>query len=61
MKPIKMPHTNHENHLCYLHNVGWVQNNLEGYKELVREGKYVCRACGRVSADKENVCLPEEL
>ncbi len=61
MKAIKMPHTNHENHLCYLHNVGWVQNNLPGYKKLVRDGKYVCKACGRVAAEAENLCRPERI
>ena len=61
MKTIRMPHTNHENHLCYLQNVGWVQNSLEGYKEPVRDGTYLCRACGRMATEEENVCLPGKL
>ena len=61
MGGIKMPHTDHENHLCYLHNVGYVSSNLEGYKKLVAGGQYMCKACGRVAASEKNLCVPVKL
>jgi hypothetical protein len=61
MIAIKMPHTKHENHLCYLHNIGYVQADLEGYKKMVREGQFVCATCGRVARDAENLCVPQKL
>ena len=57
----EMPHPNHENHLCYLDNVGYVREFAPAYKDLVRNGKYMCKACGRVAAKAENLCAPEEL
>jgi len=35
MKEYKMPHPNHENHLCYLENIGYIQEFPEAYKEFV--------------------------
>jgi hypothetical protein len=61
MEKPKMPHPNHENHLCYLENIGYIQAFPEAYKELVRNGKYICRVCGRAAAGKESVCVPEKL
>lgn len=57
----KMPHPAHEQHLCYLHNLGYVQSNLEDYKGLVRNPKHVCKNCGRAAADEKNLCNPEKL
>ena len=31
------------------------------YKKLVKNGKYICRACGRVAESESNLCVPEEL
>ena len=57
----KMPHVGHDRHLCYLQNVGFQLQNPEEYKALVRNGKFVCSACGRVAAKKKNLCRPEDL
>jgi hypothetical protein len=57
----KMPHPGHEKHLCYLHNLGYVKDHLDKYKELVKNGNYVCKGCGRVAADAESLCAPEKL
>lgn len=56
-----MPHPEHEQHLCYLHNLGYVQSNLEDYKKLVANPKFVCKNCGRAAASDKNLCAPERL
>jgi hypothetical protein len=61
MAEIKMPHPKHESHLCYLQNVGYVESELEAYKKLVRQPKYVCKNCGRAAANETNLCKPEKL
>ena len=61
MKEYKMPHPNHENHLCYLENIGYIQEFPEAYKDLVKRGKFFCKVCGRVSKSEENLCVPEKL
>ncbi len=61
MAEIKMPHPDHEKHLCLLKNIGFVKKNLEEYKELVRTPSHVCRKCGRAAATKKNLCKPERL
>ena len=61
MSEPKMPHPNHENHLCYLENIGYVQQYPEAYKALVKKGKFVCRVCGRVAVEMGNLCVPEKL
>ena len=57
----KMPHDWHEVHLCYLANLGYHLQNTNQYKSLVREAKYMCKQCGRVAADKMNLCRPVKL
>jgi hypothetical protein len=57
----KMPHPSHEEHLCYLQNIGFIESNMKEYKELVRNPKYVCGNCGRAAADAGNLCKPEKL
>jgi hypothetical protein len=57
----KMPHPDHENHLCYLENVGYIDSFPEAYKELIRDPGYMCRICGRAAAKKESLCAPERL
>lgn len=47
--------------LCELEKIGLIRNDLEGYKKLVRKGKYVCRRCGRVARKKKNLCHPEKI
>jgi hypothetical protein len=56
-----MPHPGHGKHLCYLNNLGFQISNTQEYKELVRGGKYLCRVCGRVAANKGNLCKPVKL
>ena len=60
-KKPKMPHDWHDIHLCYLANVGYHAQNTDEYKELVRQANYLCKNCGRVAADKENLCNPVKL
>ena len=57
----EMPHSKHEQHLCFLQNVGYVEKNLEEYKRLVRNPKFVCNNCGRVAENSVNLCEPEKL
>ena len=61
MSDIKMPHPEHEKHLCYLHNLGYVKSNFNDYKHLVQNPKFVCKGCGRVAASEKNLCTPEKL
>ena len=61
MSEAKMPHPNHEQHLCYLSSSGYLEQVPEAWRELVRKGRYLCRSCGRVAASKESLCLPELL
>jgi hypothetical protein len=37
------------------------RQNPEAYKALIRDGKFMCNGCGRVAANKENLCDPVEL
>ncbi len=57
----KMPHPAHEKHLCYLHNLGYVESNLEDYKSLIKNPRFVCKNCGRAAADDKNLCNPDKL
>lgn len=61
MTETKMPHPGHDKHLCFLHNIGFIQQSPDEYKELVRNAKYICQQCGRAAAKKENLCKPQEL
>lgn len=57
----KMPHDGHEMHLCYLANLGYQLQDTEDYKKLVRGAQYICDGCGRVAAEKINLCRPKKL
>ena len=61
MSKQQMPHPGHDKHLCYLNNLGFQISNTEQYKELVKDGKFFCRACGRVAASEKNLCKPLKL
>ena len=61
MAEVEMPHPGHEQHLCYLQNVGYLGTNVEEYKELLKNTKFFCKNCGRAAADDKNLCEPEEL
>ncbi|MFW5769443.1 MAG: hypothetical protein ACOCYA_05245 [Spirochaetota bacterium] len=41
--------------------MNYIQTNLEDYKKLVRDGQYVCKNCGRVAHNAENLCAPDKL
>jgi len=56
-----MPHPAHGKHLCYLSNLGFLISNPKEYKALVRNGKFLCRICGRVAAHERNLCKPVKL
>ena len=61
MAEVKMPHTGHEKHLCLLQNVGYLKSNLEDYKKKVKDGKFVCKGCGRVAVNENSICWAEKL
>ena len=56
-----MPHPGHDEHLCYLQNIGFLSKNLNEYKKLVKNAQYICKACGRIAARDVNLCVPEKL
>ena len=51
----------HEHHLCALSESGFLARDQEGFKELVRQPRYVCRHCGRVAKSAGMLCEPEEI
>lgn len=70
MVKIKMPHPSHEEHLCFLENIGYLRSpeTLEmgvdkkgEFKDLVRNPKFFCKKCGRAAAKAKNICEPEKL
>ena len=58
---LEMPHEGHEEHLCFLHHMGYLKKNLAAYKKLVADPKYVCRICGRAAVHEKHLCEPERL
>jgi hypothetical protein len=61
MKEPKMPHAMHDEHLCYLVNMGYLNSSIEDYKKLVKDPKFVCKTCGRVADSKELLCKPAKI
>ena len=61
MADVKMPHAEHEQHLCYLQNVGYVESNFDEYKKLVKNPQFVCKNCGRAAASDKNLCKADKL
>ena len=61
MAELKMPHPEHEYHLCLLQNLEYLKTNLNDFKNLVKDGKFICRNCGRVAAGEKNLCNPDKL
>jgi len=49
----------HKLHLCDLADCGEI--TLEQVKALVRNPKFICKKCGRVTAKLDNLCEPEPL
>ena len=67
---IKMPHPDHEEHLCFLENIGYLRSpellemgvdRREEFKRLVRNPRFFCKKCGRVATFEKNLCEPERL
>jgi hypothetical protein len=61
METPAIPHAMHDEHLCYLVNMGYIESNLKDYKELVKDAKFVCKKCGRSADSDENLCQPHKL
>ncbi len=61
MTEVNLPHPGHDKHLCFLENIGYVKSNLDDYKELVRDSKFLCKNCGRAAASEKNLCNPERI
>lgn len=51
-----LPHIGHGGHICHLVEYG--EATLTEIKNLVRDGRWICRTCGRVAKNMENVCAP---
>lgn len=49
-------HLGHGKHLCHL--VEDMGIDINEYKKLVRNAKFLCKNCGRVAATEENLCEP---
>ncbi len=50
----------YEDKLCSL-TTSREQIDLELLKQLVKDGRYICRTCGRSAVDSERLCLPETM
>jgi hypothetical protein len=61
MESPKIPHAMHDEHLCYLVNMGYIESNLKDYKELVKDAKFVCKKCGRSADSDDNLCKPNKI
>ncbi len=61
MKKPEMPCAMHDDHLCYLVNMGYVEKSLSDYKKLVKGAKFVCGKCGRSANSDENLCRPVKI
>ncbi len=69
-RKMKMPHSGHAEHLCFLENIGYRRSPelLEmgvdakaDYKKLVKGARFICGKCGRAAAKAQNLCEPEKL
>jgi len=56
--PRPAPHLGHSKHLCDMAEKGV---DLQTYKDLVRNPKFICKKCGRAAAKEENLCEPVPL
>ncbi len=58
-EPDEAPHIGHCKHLCDIANRG--AGDLESFKALVRNPRFICKRCGRAAAKEENLCEPVTL
>ena len=56
-----MPHAGHDEHLCYLTNLGFIVESPQDYMKLIRDAKYMCKQCGRSANSPDNLCKPIKL
>ena len=56
-----MPHLKHDEHLCYMENMGYLSSYFNNYKQLVKDAKFVCKKCGRGAHSDTNLCEPEKI
>jgi hypothetical protein len=61
MKNPEMPHLKHDEHLCYLENMGYMKNYFNDFKDLVKNAEFICRKCGRSAVSRDSLCDPEKL
>jgi hypothetical protein len=59
-KPV-MPCPMHDEHLCYLINMGYIEKSLNDYKKLVKDAEFVCKKCGRSANSVESLCQPVKI
>jgi hypothetical protein len=52
---------NKNKHLCKMVRKDYLKENLKEYAEIVKNPKYICTKCGRVSVAKKYLCKPKEL
>ena len=56
-----VPHLRHDEHLCYMENMGYLTGYLTDYKELIKNPEFVCKKCGRAAKSKDNLCQPDKI
>jgi hypothetical protein len=61
MNKPEIPHAMHDEHLCYLVNMGYIESSLGDYKKLVKDAEFVCKKCGRTANSADNLCRPEKI
>jgi hypothetical protein len=61
MENVKISHVGHDEHLCYLKNLGFMEENPHDYMKLVRDANYICEQCGRAAVSPDNLCKPIKL
>jgi hypothetical protein len=47
--------------LCKLVEEGYLHDQTQDYKKLVKKPKYICQRCGRAACKKRNSCHPEKI
>ncbi len=60
-KMVKMPHSGHNRHMCFLVNLGYHDRKGKDFASLCDKPKYKCRQCGRVANKAKNLCKPTKL